>query len=74
MAAAFGKYARFVILGVNFAAFLVGASGAPTVPVVLVAQVVNVLCGLCGPKVISAPQLLLRSAPLVFSFATTVFA
>ena len=37
----FGKYARAVILGVNFIAFLVGASGAPTVPVVLVAQVVN---------------------------------
>ena len=36
-----GKNARFVILGVNFAAFLVGASGAPTVPVVLIAQVVN---------------------------------
>jgi hypothetical protein len=79
----FGKYARAVILGVNFAAFLVGASGAPTVPVVLVAQVVNGLLlpvvALClvlcfeSPKVISAPQPLLRSAALVFSFATTVF-
>ena len=36
----FGKYARAVILGVNFAAFS-WRSGAPTVPVVLVAQVVN---------------------------------
>ena len=79
----FGKYARAVILGVNFAAFLVGASGAPTVPVVLVAQVVNGLLlpvvALClvlcfeSPKVISSPQPLLRSAALVFSFATTVF-